>query len=141
MALLPPETLEFVLTNELKRAVRSQNYVTLVTIQPAAGAGPEAADILAALIAPELRETDLVANEGPGISVVLLDADLPSSTRVIDRVTSRLEHYQFTTPLAVEVGVACCPTHGTDAESLRRVAAETRTTLSRHEPRGGAHAS
>ena len=32
---LTPEAFEFVLTNELKRAVRSQNYVTLVLLEPA----------------------------------------------------------------------------------------------------------
>ena len=37
MALLTPETFEFVLTNELKRAVRSQNFVTLALIQPRDG--------------------------------------------------------------------------------------------------------
>ena len=35
---------------------------------------------------------------------------------------SRLDHYEFPRPLAIEVGAACCPTHGADVESLRRAA-------------------
>jgi hypothetical protein len=64
---------------------------------------------------------------------VLLDADMQSSMRVIDRLMMRLEHYQFSSPLAIEVGAACCPTHGADADTLRRVA-EARTGMPRREP-------
>jgi hypothetical protein len=35
---------------------------------------------------------------------------------------ARLDHYEFARPLTFEVGAACCPTHGADAESLRRAA-------------------
>jgi hypothetical protein len=47
---------------------------------------------------------------------------MDSSVRVIDRLMARLDHYEFTRPLTFEVGAACCPTHGVDAASLRRVA-------------------
>jgi hypothetical protein len=49
---------------------------------------------------------------------------------------SRLDHYEFSTPLTIEVGAACCPTHGADAETLRR-AAEVRP-VPRREDRGNA---
>ena len=39
MAVLTPETFDFVLTNELKRALRSQNFVTLVLIEPRGASG------------------------------------------------------------------------------------------------------
>jgi len=71
---------------------------------------------------------------------VLLDADLQNSTRVIERVMSRLEHYQFTVPLDIDVGAACCPTHGADAGTLKRAAAAARTRLARRPSNGTAHA-
>jgi len=129
--LLSPDAFDFVLNNELKRAVRSQNFLTLVHVEPtlrepAAGA-PDEHDVavreIAWLISRDVRETDLLAQTGKGrLSIVLLDADLESSMCVIDRLRSRLDHYEFQQPLAIGVGAACCPTHGADAESLRRAA-------------------
>jgi hypothetical protein len=140
MTVLTPETFDFVLTNELKRALRSQNFVTLVLIEPR-GSDPAAGlREIASLIHPELRETDLLAVDESTVSMVLLDADLQNSMGVIDRVMTRLEHYQFTTPLDVQVGAACCPTHGSDADTLKRVAAAARTGVTRREPRDSAHA-
>ncbi len=141
MAVLSPETFEFVLTNELKRALRSQNFVTLVLIEPRGGDPAEGRREIARLIDPELRETDLITVDDTAVSMVLLDADLQNSMGVIDRVIARLEHYQFTSPLDIQVGAACCPTHGADADTLKRVAAEARTGVARREPpRGSAHA-
>jgi GGDEF domain-containing protein len=148
MALLNPETFEFVLDNELKRAVRSQNFVTLVMIQPRVGDRASAVEVdhanvvekIARLINPELRETDLLAVDADTVWMVLLDADLQNSTRVIERVMSRLEHYQFTVPLDIDVGAACCPTHGAEAGTLKRAAAAARTRLARRPSKGTAHA-
>lgn len=131
---LTPEAFEFVLTNELKRAVRSQNFLTLVVVEPslagapAAGTGDrdDAVKDVARLISRDVRETDLLSRTEHGqLSVVLLDADFESSVGVIDRLMTRLNHYQFPKPLTFEVGAACCPTHGADATTLRR-AAESR---------------
>jgi GGDEF domain-containing protein len=141
MAVLTPDTFDFVLTNELKRALRSQNFVTLVLIEPRGRDTAEGLRQIAGLIHPELRETDLLAVDDTTVSMVLLDADLQNSRRVIDRVMARLEHYQFSTPLDVQVGAACCPTHGADAETLRRVATAARAGVARRSaPRGSAHA-
>jgi hypothetical protein len=134
---LTPEAFDFVLNNELKRAVRSQNYLTLVLAEPRAeGREPQdAVQELARLIMREIRETDLVSASPDGrLSMVLLDADLQNSMRVIDRLLARLEHYQFPSPLAIEFGAACCPTHGSDPETLRRAAA-ARPMTPRREPR------
>jgi diguanylate cyclase (GGDEF)-like protein len=129
--LLTPEAFEFVLTNELKRAVRSQNFVTLVRLAtylrnaPGSGNGErdEALLEIARLVAKDVRETDLLSRTGHGeLSLVLLDADLESAERVIDRLMGRLNHYQFKHALTFDVGAACCPTHGIDADSLRRAA-------------------
>jgi diguanylate cyclase (GGDEF)-like protein len=148
---LTPEAFDFVLNNELKRAVRSQNFLTLLLLEPTAAAAsaakaggahaatpPEAVRQVARLVSREVRETDLLAQTGGGkVSVVLLDADLQNSMRVVDRLMARFEHYEFPTPLEIEVGAACCPTHGVDVESLRR-AAEQRAARPRRENRGNA---
>jgi hypothetical protein len=139
---LTPEAFDFVLNNELKRAIRSQSFLTLLLLEPtprAAGAIEPADTVraIARLVSREVRETDLLAPTEGRLSVVLLDADLQNSMRVVDRLMSRFEHYEFPTPLAIEVGAACCPTHGADAESLRR-AAETRPVRPRRDARGNA---
>jgi GGDEF domain-containing protein len=140
MTVLNQQTFEFVLANELKRAARSQNYVTLVLLEPRAGDRAAAVNEIASLVSRELRETDLLATDETVVSLVLLDADVQNATHVIERVMSRLEHYQFTAPVKIEVGAACCPTHGADAETLKRVAAAARTGLSGRGSRGSAHA-
>ena len=136
---LTPEAFEFVLNNELKRAVRSQNFLTLVVVEPmlrGVPAGPtgerdEAVRDVAKLGSREVRETDLIARTDRGqLSVVLLDSDLQNSLRVIDRLLARLDHYEFPRPLVFDVGAACCPTHGADAETLKR-AAEVRPVRQR----------
>ena len=137
---LTADIFDFVLTNELKRALRSQNFVTLVQMEPRGDGAAAAIPEIAGLVSRELRETDILATGPTTVSMVLLDADLQNSSCVIDRVLSRLEHYQFTTPVAIEVGAACCPTHGADLDTLKQVAASTRTGLTRREPRGTAHA-
>ena len=132
---LTPETFDFVLTNELKRAARSQNFVTLVLMEPRSGARADAIRDIAALVSRELRETDLLATDDTTVSMVLLDADVQNSSRVIERVVSQLQHYQFTAPVDIEIGAACCPTHGADVETLKRVAVAARTGLPRRERR------
>jgi diguanylate cyclase (GGDEF)-like protein len=127
---LTAEAFDFVLHNELKRAVRSQNFLTLVHVEPtirdpATGDAGESHVVrqVARLISRDVRETDLIALTGTRrLSLVLLDADLENSMGVIDRLRSRLDHYEFPQPLAIEVGAACCPTQGADADSLRRAA-------------------
>jgi len=140
MTVLNQQTFEFVLANELKRAARSQNYVTLVLLEPRAGDRTSAVNEIASLVSRELRETDLLATDETLVSMVLLDADVHNATQVIERVMSRLEHYQFTAPVEIEVGAACCPTHGADAETLKRVAAAARTGLAPRGSRGSAQA-
>lgn len=139
---LTPEAFDFVLRNELKRAVRSQNFLTLLLVEPtprgAHGEPNRVGRHLARLIGREVRETDLLSQSENGrVSVVLLDADLQNSLGVVERLMARFEHYEFPTPLAVEVMAACCPTHGADAETLRR-AAETRLVAPRRAARGNA---
>jgi len=128
--LLTPGAFEFVLASELKRAVRSQNFLTLVVVEASrewegitvaadAGIVHEVADI----ISREVRDTDLLGHTDEGaLALVLLDADFQHSTRVIDRIVSRIENYEFPAALRIAVGAACYPTHAVDADSLKRQA-------------------
>ena len=128
--LLKPHAFEFVLDGELKRAVRSQNYLTLVTLETnrewdgmTVTADDGTVEEVAGLIRNEVRDTDVLGYTTSGLlSLVLLDADYENSTKVIDRLIQRMDHYDFPTPLRVSVGAACYPTHAVDAESLKRQA-------------------
>jgi len=128
--LLTPGAFEFVLDSELKRAVRSQNYLTLVTIEASReweGMTVTADDgtlmEVAQLIGREVRDTDLIGHTDRGIlALVLLDADFEHSERVINRLVARIESYEFPTALRIAVGAACYPTHAVDADSLKRQA-------------------
>jgi hypothetical protein len=143
---LTAEAFEFVLSNELKRAVRSQNYLTLVRVTPKIEGAPNggngdreiAVKQVARLISRDVRETDLLAETDKGrLSLVLLDADLQNSINVIERLRSRLDAYAFPKPVTLEIGAATCPTHGADVDSLRR-AAETHAVYPRRDDRGTA---
>jgi GGDEF domain-containing protein len=127
---LTPHAFEFVLDGELKRAVRSQNFLTLVVLEARrewegleVTADDGTVDEVAQLIGREVRDTDLLGRTERGtLSLVLLDADLDNSTRVIDRLVARIDSYDFPTPLRISVGAACYPTHAVDADSLKRQA-------------------
>lgn len=141
---LPPEVFDFVVNNELKRAIRSQNFLTLLVVDPtprtAEGQRTQLARELARVIGRVVRETDILS---PGIdgqlSLVLLDADFDSSMRVVDRLMAWVEHYEFRTPATFSIGAASCPTHGVDLATLRSAAA-ARPIQSRRAPRGSSNA-
>jgi GGDEF domain-containing protein len=128
--LLPQGAFEAALETELKRAMRAQNFVTLVVLEMRReweglilsaddGTLAELADV----VRREVRDTDVVGQSGSGLlSLLLLDADFEHSTRVVDRVMGRVDDYDFTRPLHIAVGAACYPTHAVDAGSLRRQA-------------------
>ncbi len=128
--LLTPGAFEFVLDSELKRAVRSQNFLTLVVLEAArewegmmVSADDGTVYQVAQIIGKEVRDTDLIGHTDRGVlALVLLDADFEHSTLVIDRLVSRIENYEFPTVLRIAVGAACYPTHAVDADSLKRQA-------------------
>ncbi|HSL21389.1 MAG TPA: hypothetical protein VK886_07635 [Vicinamibacterales bacterium] len=139
---LTPEAFDFVLGNELKRAMRSQNFVTLVVMGASpedTGQGEDPVRHLARIVTHEVRETDLLTRTDDELSVVLLDADMDSTMRVIDRLMSRFDHYEFPRPVSITVGAASCPTHGTDPASLRR-AAMARPVVTRRARRRASNA-
>ena len=128
--LLTPGAFEFVLDSELKRAVRSQNFLTLVTVEASrewegmmVTADDGTLQEVAQIISREVRDTDVLGHTDKGtLALMLLDADFEHSSRVIDRVVARIENYEFQNALRIAVGAACYPTHAVDAESLKRQA-------------------
>jgi len=128
--LLTPGAFEFVLDSELKRAVRSQTFLTLVTVEASrewegmmVTADDGTLQEVAHVIGREVRDTDFLGHTDKGtFALVLLDSDFENSSRVIDRVVSRIENYEFQNALRIAVGAACYPTHAVDAESLKRQA-------------------
>jgi hypothetical protein len=127
---LTPGAFEFVLDSELKRAVRSQNFLTLVTLEASrewegmmVTADDGTVQEVAQIIGREVRDTDLLGHTERGVlALVLLDSDFEHSARVIDRLVSRIENYEFSNALRIAVGAACYPTHAVDATSLKRQA-------------------
>ena len=85
--LLTPGAFEFVLDSELKRAVRSQNYLTLVTVEASrewegmmVTADDGTLQEVAQIIGREVRDTDLLGHTDKGtLALVLLDADFEHS--------------------------------------------------------------
>ena len=141
---LPPEVFDFVVNNELKRAIRSQNFLTLLVVDPtpqsADGQRSQLAAELARVIGRVVRETDILSPGADGrLSLVLLDADFNSSMRVVDRLMTWVEHYEFRTPATFSIGAASCPTDGVDLATLRSAAA-ARPVQSRRAPRGSSNA-
>jgi hypothetical protein len=128
--ILTSAAFEFVLQSELKRAVRSQNYLTLVSVEASRewegmtmNADDGTLDEVAQVIAREVRDTDPLGRTDTGtLGLVLLDADFDHSTCVIDRLVKRIESYKFPTALRIAVGAACYPTHAVDVDSLKRQA-------------------
>jgi hypothetical protein len=128
--LLTPAAFDFVLDCELRRAVRSQNYLTLVTVEASrewegitVTADDGTLQEVAQAIGREVRDTDLMGQGERGtLALVLLDADFEHSERVINRVMARIENCSFPTTLRIAVGAACYPTHAIDGDSLRRQA-------------------
>lgn len=126
--LLTPGAFQFVLDGELKRAVRSQSYLTLITIEASRewegmtiAADDGTLQEVAQIIGNEVRDTDLLGHTEQGtLAIVLLDADFEHSQRVINRLVTLIENYEFANALRFALGAACYPTHAVDAESLKR---------------------
>jgi hypothetical protein len=128
--LLTPGAFEFVLDIEIKRALRSQTFLTLVTVETTrewegmmVTADEGTVQEMAQIIGSQVRDTDLIGHTDRGtLALVLLDSDFDHSTRVIDRLVSGIEDYEFPSALRVAVGAACYPTDAVDAGSLKRQA-------------------
>lgn len=127
---LAPGSFDAVLSAELKRAVRARTFLSLVAVEAhrvwdglTVAVDDATLTELGEIVWREVRDTDLLAQADPGtVWLVLLDADVDGSRRVMERVVSRIDNYRFTTPVSIVMGAACCPTHAVDPDSLKREA-------------------
>src|SRR5262245_38473367 len=88
-SLLTAEAFDFMLRNELKRAMRSQSYLTLLVVDAspieASNDARQLTREVARLTSGQVRETDLLSHhDETRLSVMLLDANLPSSLAVVE---------------------------------------------------------
>jgi hypothetical protein len=119
-----------VLDSELKRAVRAQNYLTLITLEASrewrgmtVPVDRGTVQTVAQIVGREIRGTDVIGQtDDATLTLVLIDSDLEHTTWVIDRVLSRMANHELPAALRITVGAACCPTNAVDAASLRREA-------------------
>jgi GGDEF domain-containing protein len=126
--LLTTAAFDFALDAEIRRAARSQSFLTLVFIEVTRAwdtltmpADTGAVEALSAIIRQDTRETDLLGHTGDAtLTLALLDADVECSGRIIERLVSRISNYNFSAPIGIEVGLACDPTHAVDAALLKR---------------------
>ena len=127
---LTPSAFEFVFDGEVRRAVRSQSFLTLVVLETRRDAGSlemtaddGTVEEVATVIGRAVRDTDPIGKTDNGtLCLVLLDADFDNSTHVIDRLASLIDHYDFPTPVRITVGAACYPIHAADVDSLKQQA-------------------
>ena len=125
-----PRVFEFIVGLELRRAVRSQAFLTFVMFDTArerdgTESAPDEASLreIAHVIGGIVRDTDLVGHcDERTLALVLLHSDFEHSVRVIDRLVGRLEHYQFLSAIRIAIGAAAYPRHAVDVESLKHEA-------------------
>jgi hypothetical protein len=126
--LLSPWAFEFVLEGELKRAVRSQNFLSLLVLEArrewegiTVSVDQDSVSHIAQIVRSEVRDTDVIGHLDDGLlSVLLLGADTKSSLIAIERLVQHIDCYAFPTPLRVSLGMACYPTEGEDAGALKQ---------------------
>ena len=128
--MLTAGTFESELEGKLKRAVRSsQHSLTFVVIEACrdgARADEQTLHDVAQLVGRQVRATDLLTCGKEGSVALVLDGDIESSARVIERVRSRIEREELSAALRIEVGAASYPAHAVDAQSLKREAVARR---------------
>jgi hypothetical protein len=127
---LNSEAFRMVLESEIRRALRSQTFLSLVVVETkrewdglSVSADDGTVHELAQLVGRDVRETDPIALTELGtLSLVLIDADFERAREVVHRLMLRIDSYEFTQPLSIAVGTACFPTHAVDMDTLRREA-------------------
>lgn len=136
-ALLDPETMVykkepflFLLDMEINRAIRYQNYISLLLVEtdPAIAEDKglrENIQVLASILLGEVRKTDIVGKlDKNRLSVILLNADRSASYFVKERLASTLANYGFPSFLSagIKFALACFPSDSTDVRNLLKKA-------------------
>ena len=123
---------------EVMRAMRYRNYVSLLLLEASQKFKDDARlKELAQILREEIRTTDIVGRINlTRFGVILLHADPKSAHIAGERVLSRAKEYfhMRNNGLAVSIGGACCPGHGTDTETLT---SRAETMLAQAKAKGG----
>jgi GGDEF domain-containing protein len=141
--LLTREAFSFMIDHQLRRAQRTQEFLTLVVFiaerewrELIVTADEWIVKELARLIRYAVRSTDLLARTSDGmLSLLLVDSDLERAHAVIARVNEHIRRYNASPALQISVGAACCPTHAICADELHQEAIARRATSSHEAPR------
>jgi len=120
----------FLLELEIKKAQRYQNYLSLLSftfshLNSSRGENPNISlKTLANLLKDELRDTDILAQNGENRLLIMLPyADMAGARRVRERLENMLQEYGFGKKgLAIEIDEICFPTHATNVDDLLRMA-------------------
>jgi len=120
----------FLLDLEIKKAQRYPNYLSLLSLTfshlaPSPGENPSISlKTLAHLIKSELRDTDIVGQDGGNRLLVMLPyADKEASHKVREKLERCFEDYGFGgNGFTIEMDEVCFPTHATNLEDLLQMA-------------------
>ena len=107
---------------EVLRAMRYQNYATLILIEVDRHLRDDGnLEKLLQIVREEIRVTDLVGQiSQTRLGIILLHADPRSACIPSERILSRAKAYFHGqgNGCMISVGGVCCPNHGTDKETL-----------------------
>ncbi len=123
---LQRQSFMFLLDLEIKKARRFQDYLSLLSLtfghlDPAPGQNPSISlKTLANLIKSELRDTDIVGQDGGNRLLVMLPyADTEAAHKVSERLEKFLQDYGFgRNGFTIEIDGVCFPTHATNVDEL-----------------------
>lgn len=121
-----PEALQHLLGQEISRAKRYQEFFALMIVRVDSPAGTEVQDATLKLIfetvRPQIRESDLIGRYGYDLAIVACNVTAEDSADVADRLRAEIANYAFPGVLngrrTVSIGIACFPTHATEARAL-----------------------
>ena len=116
----------FLIQLEIMRAIRYQNYVTLLLMEPDQGVEDNSKlTDLAEILHEEIRGTDIIGRlDRTRFGAILLHADLKSAYLASARIHSRTKDYFSgnNNGFTISIGGACCPSNSTDSGGLSMLA-------------------
>lgn len=124
--LLEESFFNYLVQLEILRAIRYQNYVTLLLMEPDQDVH-DAAKLkeVGNVLKQELRTTDIIGRlNSIQFGAILVHADVKSACIASERLKNRIQEYFYRQDhgLTISVGGACCPDDSTDSMSLCTIA-------------------
>jgi len=125
--IVPDIWFEFIVGWTLRRAYRRHEHLALITVRAirefdgsnAPPGSPELAAI-ADVIAPTIRDVDLIGECAGGLCILCLDIDEQTTELFAERIADAIEGVRLAAATTFEIGTTAFPSHGSD---LKRLAA------------------